>query len=247
MNCIKARASSQIGCLFLCLLVFILQGGTHSNPDLLVYDLKQEAVSDLFINACVNLTKTGAVDGCFVDRVVDGLPSDNLTAAQMVELEYAHLTTMQHMQQELKTGPNGPLIANHAYSMPGVNAAQIEGFVASEQGIAQLQWSGAQGKLVEAHVGGFHGGCKNESGLLHFLAAFLIGAEEYAYFGCGPWFTDGTDFVNSTWHSFYEKPLGEPLGKAVKVDDVYSRSFKSGTKVTFDTKTNTGTIDWGKF
>ena len=220
------------------------QGGTHSHPDLLVYDLTQEVVSELFANACLNLTKTGAVDGCFVDRAVDGLPAANMGASKTVELEYAHVTTLQRMQQELKAGPNGPLIANHAYSMPGVNAAMIEGFSASEEGIAQLQWTGAQGKLVEAHVGG---SCTNDSRLLNYLAAFLIGAEDYAYFGCGYWFTDGTDVLNSTWHSFYEKPLGEPLGKAVKVDDVYSRSFKSGTKVTFDTKTNSGTIDWGTF
>ena len=40
--------------------------------------------------------------------------------------------------------------------------------------------------------------------------------------------------------------LGEPLSNATLGDDgIYRRSFGSGTKVTFDTNTETGTIEWG--
>ena len=44
----------------------------------------------------------------------------------------------------------------------------------------------------------------------------------------------------------FERPLGKPMADAVKgADGVYRRAFASGTKVTFDTKTNNGTIVWG--
>jgi hypothetical protein len=33
-----------------------------------VFDFSQASVQDWFVNACTNLTKTGAVDGCFQDR-----------------------------------------------------------------------------------------------------------------------------------------------------------------------------------
>ena len=40
--------------------------------------------------------------------------------------------------------------------------------------------------------------------------------------------------------------MGKPVADAVKgADGVYRRAFASGTKVTFDTKTNNGTIVWG--
>ena len=48
----------------------------------------------------------------------------------------------------------------------------------------------------------------------------------------------------NVWYPDYDKPLGEPLGDAVKTNGVYKRGFKSGTNVTFDTKTNTGKIEW---
>ena len=39
--------------------------------------------------------------------------------------------------------------------------------------------------------------------------------------------------------------LGEPLGDAQLGDDgIWRREFKTGTKVTFDTKAERGTIDW---
>ena len=40
-------------------------------------------------------------------------------------------------------------------------------------------------------------------------------------------------------------PLGEPLDDAkLGEDGIWRREFKSGTKVTFDTQTESGTIDW---
>ena len=50
-----------------------------------------------------------------------------------------------------------------------------------------------------------------------------------------------------TWHAEYDRPLGAPLGSAVKGEDgVWRRSFKLGTNVSFDSASGAGTIDWAQ-
>ena len=72
------------------------------------------------------------------------------------------------------------------------------------------------------------------------LAAFLIGAGEGSYYLCGGW---GSSSV--PWFPIYDLPLGEPLSDAVLgADGVWSRSFKAGTNVTMDSKTQIGRIFW---
>ena len=64
----------------------------------------------------------------------------------------------------------------------------------------------------------------------------------YSYYGCSRGWYFEPDW--SVWHPQYDKPLGEPMGDAVKKGDVYTRQFKSGTKVTFNVTSNVGTIAW---
>ena len=52
----------------------MMSGGGHSCD---VFDFSMAAARDLFIATCVNATQTGYVDGCFVDRAVDGTPVDS--------------------------------------------------------------------------------------------------------------------------------------------------------------------------
>ena len=42
-----------------------------------VFDFSNPRARALFISECVNATKSGVVDGCFVDRAVDGTPTDS--------------------------------------------------------------------------------------------------------------------------------------------------------------------------
>lgn len=39
-----------------------------------VFDFGNARTRALFIEECVNATRTGYVDGCFLDRAVDGVP-----------------------------------------------------------------------------------------------------------------------------------------------------------------------------
>ena len=57
---------------------------------------------------------------------------------------------------------------------------------------------------------------------------------------CGGW---GSASV--PWFPLYDLPLGKPLDNAtLGADGVWRRVFASGTSVTFDTKTNNGTVAW---
>ena len=82
------------------------------------------------------------------------------------------------------------------------------------------------------------------------MAAFLIGAGEYAYYHCAPafpsstntGFPDGKDYWLE-WLPEYDRALGEPSGDGVNgTDGVWTRSFASGTKVAFDGVNQNGTI-----
>jgi hypothetical protein len=102
-----------------------------------------------------------------------------------------------------------------------------------------------QGYLVQAHVEPGLVKCGCGECMLNALAAFLIGAGEDCYFGTGAWIASGLQDVENRWcPELFERPLGVPLANATKDEATgrYTRSFKSGTHVTFDTKTNKGTI-----
>ena len=72
-------------------------------------------------------------------------------------------------------------------------------------------------------------------------------AGKHHYFGAGSWTCDHTSREGVTWHSEYDKPLGEPLGPAVLGDDsVWRRKFKLGTNVTYNAVTGSGSIDWAQ-
>lgn len=69
------------------------------------------------------------------------------------------------------------------------------------------------------------------------IAAFLVAAGSHSYYMCGGWSSATVD-----WYPVFDLPLGPPLGNATLEDEVYTRKFAKGTVVTFDTKTNNGTV-----
>ena len=123
-----------------------------------------------------------------------------------------------------------------------VIAVQIEFFEASNSNIQSLLLGAEVGQVMQAHV---PVGVSCTSDLTDYIAAFLIGAGEYAYFGCGNWNAEGDDTKPLTWRPEYNKPLGAPKGPAQYNAGLWTRSFPSGTEVAFDTKRKRGTIKWG--
>jgi hypothetical protein len=124
--------------------------GTFPNhTNMLSFDFTQAAARDFWASECVNMTKTGFVDGCFSDRAAP-TNDPHCTLPNKTAFEAAHTQVHQELQKAIG---NGPLIANHAYNMEGVNAVQIEGFKADEASIQTLINCVANGKITEAHAG----------------------------------------------------------------------------------------------
>ena len=54
-------------------LPLLVSGDGHPHADLMAYDMRKPEVARLFKDACLQYTQDGTVDGCFIDRAIDGL------------------------------------------------------------------------------------------------------------------------------------------------------------------------------
>ena len=209
---------------------------------MLVFDFGQAAVRDFWASDCINATKTGYVDGCFADRAKEStFPGNTLSPETLAAYEDGHVKVLL----ELQKGVPGVVVAN-GDQQPGVMGTMIEGFSATEEGIMSLMKASKAGFLVQAHAGYKPNGKDNHcQHIENSLAAFLIGAGNYSFYGCSTgWFVDKDHMDWLTWHPEYDKPLGHPMGDASLHGDTYERHFASGTVVQFNRKTNEGMIQW---
>ena len=213
--------------------------------DMPVFNFTQAAVRALWESECINATLVDngkTVDGCFVDRAVDGAPTTHISGQRLEDYEAGHLQATQSLQTQM--GADKMVIANHAYSMPNVNSAQLEFCSASEVTITDLQECEKNMKICECHSSG------DVSGLAAYLIGTYAGQGFASYYGYGPW--DSKDTWSPAWEAkywptYFDKPLGTPSAAGVKVGDTWRRSFSSAkgtTSVTFNTTSNVGTIDW---
>ena len=119
-----------------------------------------------------------------------------------------------------------------------------ESFTGDNASITQLLSDVASGKLVQVHAG-YHNKehSSNCTDITDSLAAFLIAAGTYSYYGCSlGWYTD----TWSHWNPEYSRPLGEPRGLATydSPTGIWTRHFAAGVTVTFNAHSNVGRIDW---
>ena len=220
-----------------------------------VFDFSQLEARELFIAECVNVTQSGVVDGCFLDRAVDGTPTDptlhpahpgnkyGLTWAKAVAYTEGHVQVLTELQHRLG---DGPVIANHAYGPPlsnlgpgAVGFSMIESFGPNNNSIHELQVAAANDRGVQAHAG-----ARCEAVTVDHIAAFLIGAGHRALFGCGPWssaWQPGALDIAKAWLPEYDKPLGLPKGKAEYKAGLWRREFEH-VKVTFNPATGKGAV-----
>lgn len=223
-----------------------------SGPPCDVWDLSNPRTAEIFIEECVNATKTGYVDGCFVDYAVDGWRNavGGWPKLEREEPEKAKAFAAGHIQMLLDLQHalgDGPLIANHAYgpphdaALPGsAHFAMIEGFASQplNLSIQELLMTAKAGRGVVAHGKGGEDD----------LAAFLIGAHYRAYYGLGGWCDNSSDF-RGHWLPQFELPLGEPLEDAeyFAIERTWRRQFAHGVNVTFDVGANRGEISGWQF
>lgn len=236
---------------------FYTGGDKTFNPPkegMLVFDHSKVAVRNWWRDTCLNVVKGGYVDGCFSDSSQEDSHRTGkaLNSTDRAAFEAGKVTTMTELVEAFGgqagksyDGSKGVLIGKTSYQQ-GINAYQIEFFEAAQASITELQAGAAKGWLVQAHVGVNNTvtecGCECMNDV---VAAFLIGAGDYSFFGSGKWITKSLDEVERQWcPPLFERPLGRPLSVATFADGRYVRQFETGTWVEFYTATNKGVIHW---
>ena len=206
-----------------------------------VFDLSNPEVRQWWQETCLDAIKAADGDGCFCDssQHTDASFVPPVSPKKKEEWGDGLLQLTKNVQEAL--GDDNLLIgkvSNQSY----VKAVQIEFFSPSNNSIVELMLGATVGQVVQAHVP-VSQNCHED--LTNYMAAFLIGAGKYSYFGCGNWNTQNDDTSAFIWKPEYDKPLGEPTGPAIYNNGVWMRKFSHGTSVKFDTSTKTGTIEWG--
>ena len=207
-----------------------------------VFDVSQVEVRQWLLNICLNGTDSAGGDGCFCDssqHTSDQHFHPPVSPQKMKTWGEGLLNLTREVQDALG---NERLLIGKVPDQPYVKAAQIEFFHPNNDSINNLTEGVRNGKVMQAHMAL---GAPCEGDITDYLAAFLVAVGKYSYYGCGIWSTTGNDSSSFFWHPEYDKPLGAPLGPATYTGRVWKRQFASGTKVTFDTSNNKGTIEWG--
>ena len=207
-----------------------------------IFDVSRTEVRKWWLNTCLNATTFANGDGCFCDA--SATTNVTLTPSLPQSRVDALIAGIENLTREVQDAlGEDKLLIGKKTGQPYVKAAQIEYFYNSNDSIKWLMAGANLGKVVQAHVP-VNVSCTSD--LTDYIAAFLIGAEKYCYFGCGNWHAEGDDTTPFMWHPEYDKPLGAPTGPAKYEAGVWARSFASGTEVTFDAKSGKGTIKWGQ-
>ena len=211
-------------------------GTVPGYPTQVQWDHANKEASETWAEGCLAMTNTGYVDGCFFD----GCTKDECHSGNP---EY--MTNKKATMIELQTKTPGPLICgSNGGIIQGVMGTQIQNWGKGEN------WSTREIPMImKAMDAGImfqsHGPCPSHADdpvTINNIAAFLIGAGPYSYYMCGSWTNPPLD-----WWPIYDFALGAPLSNATLGEDgIWKRSFESGTKATFDTNTETGTIEWAK-
>lgn len=139
-----------------------------------------------------------------------------------------------------------------------VGRASYEDYVA--KGIASIQQAAQQGKIIAFTTGlavsnnqsamgidEAHGEVDSDEqaheALIYAMAIFLICAEEHSYFRVHEGYSANDNQRWMRWFAEYDKPLGPPLGLAVKNGYQYTRNYEHAT-VFVDIEKRTADIQW---
>ena len=221
-----------------------------------VYDHTFPEVQAAWVEYCLNLTRSGVADGCFIDGATfphtplsrfQAFMKWNISDTKASSWMPAHDQALWTLNTALG---KGTIIANG-----GLNALasgfMIESFVPDDY--SEIQAGVKVGAITQVHTS-YYLGAKNPD-VRDALAGFLIGTGPYAYFS-GPYTwsiaqtwsdPEGIDDVRMRWLPEFDRPLGEPTAEAAldELTGIATRTFASGTTVTFNHTNNQGTIKWG--
>lgn len=211
-----------------------------------IHDFTKVASQNFWREMCLNMTASGVIDGCGADASwQNGVDQDwDLDDATAAAWGKGHREMMRSTTEALG---DGVLLGKNSWEVGDyVNGALHEGCDAANTTVNTLR-NLTQVALQQKRRLIYQ--CHSKTGTLDEVAAFLVGAGPYHYFGLGQWHGTGKDgnFSEHWMPGVFDRALGAPLDDAVydpSTDD-WTRSFASGTVVTFNAKTNAGTISWG--
>jgi hypothetical protein len=219
---------------------------------LLLFDQGQPEMRSQWLSDVTYQVDSGLFDGAFADRshnLTNWGPEAVLSASQTASWQTGHHALLNNVSAAL-VSRNATLLQNNRIA-PGVRAAMIEDFGASEACIVALQNADSLGVLIEAHAGDLPGGTDDYcTQITNSLSAFLIGAGLRSFYGCSESWTTSPAWPDApdSWldpRPEYSRPLGLPLGQGSLVGGVWARNFSAGVSVTFDPRSNHGRIVWG--
>jgi hypothetical protein len=210
-------------------------GGAGPQP---VFDWGQAATRTKYM-ALVDRALVSGISGFFLDKASTSTRNStqlcnhvcaNLSAAVGTAWDAGHLQVLRAIQAKSP----GPTVGNTGFA----TCAKMRGCVqervvrADQQGIEQLADLLAQNgtNSVFVHFP------MTTAGYAAFLMAHVHGRSFFWWYNGKPSY--------SGWLPEFDHTLGVPVGNATLARGVYSRSFSSGTKVTFDTRTNQGDFSW---
>jgi hypothetical protein len=199
------------------------------------WDFAEPKLQEAWVAACSD----PSIDGCFVDGAESSPYPYGKEDAAILAYEKGRNATFAAIAEKALVVVNDKKYYDPAPPYPQVQGEFLETFDGSALKWAQILNRTQAGHLVQAHTSRICRQPNSTQGLMD-LAAFLIVAGPYSYFGCSDW----EDVP--TWPAVYDKPLGAPLGPAVQdATGTWKRAFVSGTSCSINFGTKHASIDWG--
>lgn len=228
----------------------------ESFASLHVVDYQRRAMQVFKRDMCLNMTKSGVVDGCGIDgsqqRAGTPAVSSDLTPAVAARWNEGKVCMMNGTTNAIG---HGLVLGKMEWELGGdrgyANGIIQEGCVNSNRTVTSLRAVAQRSKALGVPlVFECHANCAitATNDCASSVAAFLVGAGPGALWGFGSWVLPGTAPVelSQRWVAQFEKPLGAPVSDATydAATGEWQRSFGSGTRVTFNAFTNNGTVEW---
>lgn len=237
---------------------------------MLMWNASNPNTRDLLISTCVNATTPagGGFDGCFLDSATPwkaagtGVADCDLGSARLQALHDGDVSLLLGMQAGVTDSRlvvakekgdyndtqwvNTVFLSDTFCSCYSCTSWDSATSALCEQAIESAITIGQRGQVVFMH------GEANQSPtpaapdahvFTFSLAAYLVAAYDTSFYG----YSDGWYYNGTRWHEEYDRPLGSPLGDAVRTPSAkgskYTRSFEHAD-VTVDVGAYTAAINW---
>jgi hypothetical protein len=223
-------------------------GGCH------VYDHTQARVRQYWRDMCLNLTQAGTIDGCGADfsagphnseatntpDTAMGFLGVNKSTAEawLAGQRQMMIDTMAALGGGLLMGKAPGELGDHVNGVLHESCFKRNSTIITLRNLTQRSRATGQRLVYQCHLDMQY--LNNDT-----LASFLIGAGKDHYMVTGSFNFD--DDAAHHWSPMFDNPLGAPQADAVydTATATWTRSFASGTHVSFNAKTQVGTIQWG--